>query len=91
MAQKCPKWPKNDPKRHKMTTNGPKMTTNGPKMTCTFPQYFLIEKAVPKTFFAFRMYDSSTLIHWILALIPGCHAPKVAEVLGARYNHEHDR
>ena len=50
--------PRNGPK---MTQNWPKMTQNGPKMTSTFSAIFLTEKAVPQTFFAFRMYACKLL------------------------------
>ena len=55
MIQNDPKRPKNDPKWPKITPNGPKMT---PRFTHFFRNFFLTEKAIPQTFFAFRMYAS---------------------------------
>ena len=64
MAKNDTKWPKYDPKWPKMAQVCPKMIENGPKITqnypkwpkndariyAIFPQFFLIEKAVPQFF-----------------------------------------
>ena len=55
MTKNDPKWPKNDPKWPKMTPKWPK---NDARIYALFPQFFLTEKAIPQTFFAFRMYAS---------------------------------